>query len=241
MLKMSDLNADQIRNLEQLRQRLISLNASLGALRGDLATSLPSWTTLQSHSNLIASNLNQINNTLSDHADLLASTVVFPSMHFPGRNNQEIIDTLLRTKQEPDVEEWFEQGVAYGNTLNGGTGQILRESDRKEFWAWAPRKANETARRQKWGADYTAEEIDKGVENVVTGLKRELVVPVDQDDEDEDEEEEYEDDDDDEAGGGDKMDTDDGPDGVEGEQKVIASQQMPLQSVQRFMVSGKVG
>jgi hypothetical protein len=232
-LNMSDLNADQIRSLEQLRQRLLSLNASLGALRGDLATSLPSWTTLQSHSNLIASNLTQINNQLSDHADLLASTVTFPSMHFSGRHNQDIIDTLLRTKLEPDVEEWFEQGVAYGNTLNGGAGQILRESDRKEFWAWAPRKANETARRQKWGADYTAEEIGKGVENVVTGLNRDLMVPVDQDDEDEDEDEE--------TGGGDKMDMDEGPGGVGGEQKAIASKQMPLQSVQRFMVSGKVG
>lgn len=40
---MSDLTAEQIRSLEQVRQRLLSLNASLGALRTDLAGQLPSW------------------------------------------------------------------------------------------------------------------------------------------------------------------------------------------------------
>ena len=40
---MADLTAEQVRSLEQIRQRLISLNASLGAFRTELAGQLPSW------------------------------------------------------------------------------------------------------------------------------------------------------------------------------------------------------
>lgn len=43
VVEMAELTTEQLRALEQIRQRLLSLNAALGALRTDLATSLPSW------------------------------------------------------------------------------------------------------------------------------------------------------------------------------------------------------
>lgn len=167
-------------------------------------------------------------------------------MTFPGRSQSDVIQMLLRTKMEPDVEEWVEQGAGYGKKMNSGVGQVLRERDRREFWGWAPRKANEMARRQKWGADYTADEVTRGVENVVTGLRRELVVPVEQDeDEDEDDEDEYGEEDEDEDGEGvERMDVDDTQDTGQGEEGVagaIQLKQMPIESVHRFMVTGKVG
>lgn len=40
-----------------------------------------------------------------------------------------------------------------------------------DLWEWACIAANEQARKHNWGGDYTAEEIEGGIENVVTGLK----------------------------------------------------------------------
>lgn len=58
-----------------------------------------------------------------------------------------------------------------------------------ELWAWAPVEANQEARRRNWGGNFTLEEKEAGIENVVTGLRREL------EDEDESEEEEEEEED----------------------------------------------
>ena len=64
----------------------------------------------------------------------------------------------------------------------------LNEADLAELWEWAPVEANQEARRRNWGGNYTLEEREMGVENVVTGLSREL----EDDDEEEEEEEEEE-------------------------------------------------
>ena len=64
----------------------------------------------------------------------------------------------------------------------------LNEADLAELWEWAPVEANQEARRRNWGGNYTLEEREMGVENVVTGLRREL----EDDDEEEEEEEEEE-------------------------------------------------
>lgn len=71
--------------------------------------------------------------------------------------------------------------------------------------------ANEQARRHEWGGEYTLEEIEGGVENVVTGLRREM---GEESDSDEDEEE----------GGG------EGKDAVKG---------MSLEDMLRFMSKGE--
>lgn len=60
----------------------------------------------------------------------------------------------------------------------------LSESELAELWEWAPVEANLEARRRDWGGNFTLEERELGVQNVVTGLRRQL--------EDEEEEEEEE-------------------------------------------------
>ena len=72
------------------------------------------------------------------------------------------------------------------------------------MWSWAPLEANREARRRNWGGDYTLEEKELGVENVVTGLKRRLVVDDEGQDEDEAEQDE-------EAAGGESTDKGMGP------------------------------
>lgn len=56
----------------------------------------------------------------------------------------------------------------------------MSESALAELWDWAPVEANQEARRRNWGGNFTLEEREMGIQNVVTGLRRQL--------EDEDEE-----------------------------------------------------
>ncbi|EEP77924.1 predicted protein [Uncinocarpus reesii 1704] len=111
----------------------------------------------------------------------------------------------MRTKLEPRVEEWVAKGrnVARHNTASSqlqveaaaaADGESVRLSvdELLDLWHWAPLEANTEARRRDWGGDYTLEEKEMGVKNVITGLRRKLD-EGDEEDEDEDEEEEDED------------------------------------------------
>ncbi|KAI9833892.1 MAG: hypothetical protein M1819_003401 [Sarea resinae] len=69
----------------------------------------------------------------------------------------------------------------------------LSEGELALLWSWAPIAANEEAKRRDWEDEFTLEERGAGIENVVTGLLRQL-------DDDEDEDDDDEDDDDDEGG-----------------------------------------
>ena len=145
---------------------------------------------------------------------------------------------------EPDVEEWFEQGQSHAKDANAAS-QMLSSKDRQELWQWAPGAANGLARKQKWGADYTLAEVQSDVENVVTGLKRELVEPPpDEDDMDEDDFGEEDEDDEDKEG---VMEVDADAGAVGSPQAVATAAteksipQMPMESVHKFMVTGKVG
>ena len=147
---------------------------------------------------------------------------------------------------EPDVEEWLEQGQSLGRDMSS-TSQMLRDQDRQELWQWAPGSANAEARRQKWGADYTLAEVQNGIENVVTGLRRELAEPPPDDDVDEDEDDFGEDDDDDDdEEEHTSMEVDAKPGAASYSSSTTATlestgPQMPMESVHRFMTTGKVG
>lgn len=229
-------------NIDQIRTRLLTLNSALGKLRENISTTnpLPSWTSLQTHTNLIANNLQSITEQLAEHQQTLASTEVFPLPRYPGKQQGFILETLLRTKLEPNVEDWLDQGrnIATGDASARG----LSDRDRNELWQWAPSAANAEARKQKWGADYTLAEKIEGVENVVTGLRRELVEPPDDIDDEGDEYDEF-------------TDEEDEPDKMEVEQQkvnasngaldalqpVSSAPQMPLETVHKYMTTGKVG
>lgn len=65
----------------------------------------------------------------------------------------------------------------------------LGESELANLWEWAPFEANQEARRRNWGGNFTLEEREAGVQNVVTGLRRQLEDDDGDEDEEEDEEE----------------------------------------------------
>lgn len=200
---------------------------------------------LQTHANLISNNLQQIAAQLSEYQDLFQSTVAFPLPQFPGKERAFILETLLRTKLEPNIEDWIEEGgkIAAGQAKDSQPGLSIQ--DRSALWQWAPSAANREARRQKWGADYTLEEKQRGIETIVTGLQRELVEPPDDegDDEgDEEEEEEYEESEDEDE---DKMDVEptksQSTAATSNDIAAISAtpNQMSVDKIHKFMVTGR--
>ena len=106
-----------------------------------------------------------------------------------------MLHMMLRTRLEPSVEDWIEHGKKIEEASLRPASGGLSAADLEEIWNWAPAEANRTAREQRWGKDYTLAEKKIGLENVVTGLQRELVADSDSDEDDD------EDDDEEESGG----------------------------------------
>ncbi|KAL3466031.1 mediator of RNA polymerase II transcription subunit 8 [Aspergillus heterothallicus] len=201
---------DQIKTLEQSRQRLVQLTHSLGSLITSLNQSdpLPSWPSLQSQASIISSNLLTLSTHLSENHELLRSISAYPAPEFPTKTHGNTLEQLLRTKLDPRVEDWVSRGrkgdanalsnrnSALPGSIAGGVGGFgnaivggLSEGDLAALWEWAPVEANMEARRRNWGGDFTLEEREGGIQGVAAelGLTRTL-----EDDEGSSEEEEEE-------------------------------------------------
>jgi mediator of RNA polymerase II transcription subunit 8, fungi type len=138
---------------------------------------------LQSHSGLISNNLQAVAKQLTDNQQLLSSIVAYPLPQYPSAQ-AHLLEHLLRTKLEPEVEEWVEKGLEIAPQPSQRSSSALSQHERDELWQWAPVAANDEIRKQNWGGDYSMAEKQAGVENVATGLKRELVEPPDPDEHD---------------------------------------------------------
>jgi mediator of RNA polymerase II transcription subunit 8, fungi type len=152
-------------------------------------------TSLQSQANIISNYLTSVSEQLSEHQELLSSIVAYPGPNFPGETQAGVLEQLLRTKLEPRVEDWAARGRAAGSRLGRHTAEdaaaadgVLSEQQLMELWEWAPIEANQEARRRDWGGNFTLEEKESGVRDVVTGLKRQLAREEEEDEEEEEEE-----------------------------------------------------
>ncbi|KOS44592.1 hypothetical protein ACN38_g4494 [Penicillium nordicum] len=181
----NNLTQEQIKVLEQSRQRLVQLTRSLGSLIASLNQSdpLPPWTSLQSQASIISNNLLSVSDQLSDQRDLLSNLVAYPGPEYPGKTQANTLEQLLRTKLDPRVEDWVARGRTAGTEPAAGQSNFsdpdaahkpLSEAQLADLWEWAPLEANQEARRRNWGGNFTLEERETGIENVVTGLRRQL-------------------------------------------------------------------
>ncbi|EFE41007.1 RNA polymerase II mediator complex component Med8, putative [Trichophyton verrucosum HKI 0517] len=191
---MASLTQEQLKVIEQTRQRLVNLTQSLGSLVNNISQSqpLPAWSSLQSQAAIISNNLLTISQLLHEHRDLFSSLVVYPTPAFPGRTESSMLNQLMRTKLEPRIEDWLAHGRSVGKEAleqssgdqqqliagsistseSGANTQRLSGEDLQALWEWAPIEANMEARRRNWGGDYTIEEKEAGLNNVITGLTR---------------------------------------------------------------------
>ncbi|KAI9846121.1 MAG: mediator of RNA polymerase II transcription subunit 8 [Thelocarpon superellum] len=193
-----------IKALEQTRQRLFQLTNSLASLQQNILNSptLPPWTSLQSLSTIISHNLNALTTHLASAPGLFSSTVAYPLPNFPAAAEEALLVQLLRKKLEVGVEDWVLAGreAGRGEGEDGGSGDALAAEQFEELWAWAGPAANEEARARVWvEEEYTREERELGVENVVTGLKGRMG-GGDSDEDEDDENDEHEDEEDEEDG-----------------------------------------
>jgi mediator of RNA polymerase II transcription subunit 8 len=116
----------------------------------------------------------------------------------------------------------------------------LTEADLAKLWEWAPIEANEEARRRNWGGNFTLEEREAGIQNVVTGLRKQL--EDDEEDEDEDDEDEEEEGEDEmeivgvhRKSGGNGVEFDIAPHHAHPVQPVV-----PLSDILRYMTTGRM-
>lgn len=208
------LRQEDLKVLDQTRQRLFQLSANITSLRADVqrGNPLPPWyiflhfisstlsllwlllilllhrAAIQASASILGQNMNGLVEHLSKNSQALNSTVVYPSTNYPGRTQEGLLGQLLRKKHEPQVETWVEEGRAKQSELKES-----KEEDIEELWNWAaewigPRVAKYVGEDSR--EHYTLDEQEAGIENVRTGLRRKL----DEDEsEDEDEDEEMED------------------------------------------------
>ncbi|MCJ1466865.1 mediator of RNA polymerase II transcription subunit 8 [Pseudocyphellaria aurata] len=216
---MATLSQQDLKILEQTRQRLSQLTNSLASLQQNILQSdpLPPWSSLQSHASIISNHLTSVSTHLSTHSALLASLAVFPLPSFPGKTQEPLLGQLLRKKLEPSIEDWVIKGQAIAEQE---VGEETSRQDLTELWKWAGMEANGLARGHEWGGDFTREEFDGGLENVVTGLRRKLEWDEeDEDDEDNDDEEENK-------------------EGKKKEEPEDARNAMPLEPILKFLMTG---
>ncbi|KAH8899284.1 choline sulfatase [Thozetella sp. PMI_491] len=164
-----NLAPEELRAIEASRNRLFQLTNSLGSLRNNVISSnpLPTQDSLRSSAFILQKNLDSIQQIMNENAMLFQRLVVHPSTNFPGRTQEHILLALLRKKLEPEIADC-------------------------ELWEDAREACQERIAhyiRNESSQPYTAAERALGIENVRTGLKRNL------DEESEDEEEDEEDDD----------------------------------------------
>lgn len=152
-----------------------------------------------------------------------------------------MLSQLLRKKLEPGAEDWIYEHTTKRQTEQQANGvgkadHTLKDDELSQLWSWA----SETSRSivvpmvEEGGAmsdNYTIAEREGGVENVVTGLKRDL----DRDsEEDDDESDDY---DIDENGMEDIVSS--GKSSANEEDGIDPSlPPMPLENVLRFMTTG---
>ncbi|KAL4796820.1 mediator complex, subunit Med8 [Aspergillus venezuelensis] len=207
---MTTPSPDQIKTLEQSRQRLVQLTHSLGSLITSLNQSdpLPPWSSLQSQASIISSNLQSLSTHLSENHDLLRSISALPSPEFPTRTQATTLEQLLRTKLDPRVEDWVARGrkadtavtnpsppfsaglLAGSSALGSANKDELSGGDLAALWDWAPVEANSEARKRNWGGNFTLEERERGIEEVVAELGLKRILEDDEESEEEDEDEE---------------------------------------------------
>lgn len=152
-----------------------------------------SRSSLQASTQILQRNLQTVLDSLNENSELFSRMAIHPSPNYPGRTQENVLTQLLRKKLEPDVEELVIEGreAARLATPEG-------INDLQDIWhelrQWTIDRVTAYVRDEASDV-YTAEERAAGVENVRTGLRRDL------EDEDEDDEEEEEDDDEDEEYG----------------------------------------
>ncbi|RKF58514.1 Mediator of RNA polymerase II transcription subunit 8 [Erysiphe neolycopersici] len=183
------ITADDLKCLEQTRQRLQQLTNNIASLKQDVLQNqlLPNWHSLQATAVILANNIQALTSHLSKNSALLSSTVVYPIPNYPGREQEGLLGQLLRKKFEPEVESWVENGKKTAMELQHAEQEEEEKEEELKTWAaeWIAVRIAKYALEEA-GNTYTTEEKEKGFENIRTGLKNPPKIDDDVNDDDDD-------------------------------------------------------
>ncbi|KOS23437.1 Mediator of RNA polymerase II transcription subunit 8 [Escovopsis weberi] len=198
---MSSLNLDddELKAVEQTLARLLQLSNSIQSLKTDILKSnpLPPPSSLQASAQILQRNLQTVLDNLSENQELFSRIAVHPSTNYPGRTQEGVLTQLLRKKLEPDVEELVLKGRESAR-LATPEGLEKLQDIWQELREWTQERIARYVREEASDV-YTQEERAMGVENVRTGLRKDL---EEESDEEEGDDEGDDDDDDDDAADG---------------------------------------
>lgn len=180
MSTLSPSSPANITTLTAIRLRLLNLSRALQTLDHAIRTGNPlhPYPILYDSFNHITRELVKLTDLIRDHQGFLESVHVYPLPSFPGVEYEALIAQLLRRKLEGGVEAWF--GGAVGGVrereraVEGNGGVKLSGQERRQLWKEAGKTAEKVLGEMPRGLDYTLEELVNGIEEVETGIRREL-------------------------------------------------------------------
>ncbi|KAI1431357.1 mediator of RNA polymerase II transcription complex subunit 8-domain-containing protein [Xylaria sp. CBS 124048] len=192
------LTHEELKAIEQTRQRLAQLSSSLNSLKHDamMSNPLPNLSSLQASADILNHNVNAILDVFAANNDLFNRVAIHPSTNFPGRTQEGVIGLLMRKKAEPDVQDAMDKGremlaslpvpriVSFDSTA---TPEVAKEAALEEVWnttrdACQARIADYVMHEES--DMFTAEEREMGIANVRTGLQHAEYEYDDEEDED---------------------------------------------------------
>ncbi|KAK4508181.1 hypothetical protein PRZ48_001919 [Zasmidium cellare] len=188
------LPTEHIRALDQLRVRLTQLTITLESLYGQLNHNgpLPSWPVLQSVASTVGQNMSELNDVLNAQRELFSTLHAYPTSTFPAydEERQTLLYSMLYKKLELRGVEWIDEALKEAKEQDStGQGDGLASDQMEEMWRWAgesSHKFTETWYEEEiFDDNFTVAEREAGIENVVTGIKRNLDEDEDEEDDDE--------------------------------------------------------
>ncbi|KAK5701504.1 mediator of RNA polymerase II transcription subunit 8 [Elasticomyces elasticus] len=181
------LDKQQVAALDRLRTQLAVAARQLGSSRENLIRGDPlqPWESLQGDVHFIVKNIVAVQDTLEKHREFLTSLHAYPLPSFPGYSKEVLLQNVMRKKLDVAPEDWVakyskprvQANRADGMEIDGADGE-LEDKDFPQLWREVAADSRTFAKdfvyRGTYRDAYTIEERETGVQNVVTGLKRNL-------------------------------------------------------------------
>ncbi|KAF2857734.1 hypothetical protein K470DRAFT_222752 [Piedraia hortae CBS 480.64] len=171
---------NQTEALNHLRTNLKQVAGALSSIRHDLdqTSTIPSWDDIQRGIENALQHLSNYHHIMEQYRPFFTAAHAYPLPTFPGHEKEAVLGMVMRKKLEPRVEEWVDTyGRLRGEEGGDGTeGAGLPMGEARELWSWAGGKVRELATEfaDALEENFTIKEMEDGVENVRTGIRRNL-------------------------------------------------------------------
>ncbi|CAG9950853.1 unnamed protein product [Clonostachys rosea f. rosea IK726] len=159
------LDDDELKSVEQMVSRISQLSSSINSLKHDLLRSapLPPPSSFQASAQILPAQPSRPSSTASPRTrSCFSQMAVHPSTNYPGRTQEGLLSTLLRSKLEPQMEERVSLGLETAHRATPEGIAVLQEVW-DECRRWTQQRIAEYVSEE---ADdvYTKQERDAGVE-----------------------------------------------------------------------------